>query len=251
MSNGQNLCQEDGELFHQILKNLSHEILSDRGLRDVADCLNSLYAKEFRHQHSEIATFILQYKGKIDETSMFLAENFKYIEQIVSDDPKHRNIREKIKRLSDHINLECIHVQTIEQTEKQAEEKVEQLDEQIKQAKKQIEKINTQAKKVEKQIEGQQNQHTIILGIFASIVLAFVGGLTFSTSVLSHMHEVSIHRLIFVICCIAFLVSNIIFVMFDFILKISGKENNRNLIFVVNICIFLAMIIDVSHYFLR
>lgn len=245
MSVEENISQKNEELFNQILKELSHEVLRNENLVEIADRLNSLCEEGFQHQHSDVATFILQYKGKIDETSMFLAENFKHIKSIVQKDSKYQDAKAKIQYLSDHVNLECIHFQSIEQTEKN----VKKLDDNIKQAEQAIKEIHTQAQKVEKQIENQQNQHTIILGIFASIVLAFVGGLTFSTSVLSHMHEVSIHRLVFVICCIAFLVFNIIFALFDFVLKISGKASSRLLIFIVNMCIILIIGIDVWHYF--
>lgn len=43
------------------------------------------------------------------------------------------------------------------------------------------------------EIKGIEKEYISILGIFASIVLSFVGGMTFSTSVLKYTHSVSIY----------------------------------------------------------
>lgn len=107
--------------------------------------------------------------------------------------------------------------------------------------KSEINKTNIEAKQI-------QSQYITILGIFASIVLAFVGGLTFSTSVLSHMHEVSIYRLVFVICCIGFLIFNSLFALFGFILKIAEKQVDYCVFFAINAIFVLTIIINALHY---
>lgn len=107
--------------------------------------------------------------------------------------------------------------------------------------KSEINKTNTEAKQI-------QTQYITILGIFASIIMTFVGGLTFSTSVLSHMHEVSIYRLVFVICCIGALVFNILFALFGFILKIVDKKVNYLALFVVNIGFVIALSVNLCFF---
>ena len=55
---------------------------------------------------------------------------------------------------------------------------------------------------MEDHFKGMEKEYISILGIFASIVLAFVGGLTFSTSVLANIDKASIYRLVIIACII-------------------------------------------------
>lgn len=55
---------------------------------------------------------------------------------------------------------------------------------------------------LEDHFKGMEKEYISILGIFASIVLAFVGGLTFSTSVLANIDKASIYRLVIIACII-------------------------------------------------
>lgn len=113
--------------------------------------------------------------------------------------------------------------------------------------------LDTKYKQIEEKLEKNQTQYITILGIFASIVLAFVGAFTFSTSVLAHMHEVSFYRLSFVILCIAFLVVNILQGLFDFLRNIHDNkyEKKYKLFTWFNMLIFFAMLCIFIHYSIR
>lgn len=78
------------------------------------------------------------------------------------------------------------------------------------------------AKSTEKATNAEK-EYITILGIFASIVLAFVGGLTFSTSVLQNIDAVSIYRLILVIDLLALVIVNAVYFLMKFICHINGK----------------------------
>lgn len=78
--------------------------------------------------------------------------------------------------------------------------------------------------KLEDQIKETQREYITILGIFASIVLAFVGGSIFSSSVLENMAEVSIYRLLLTIDFLAFVLINMIYLLIKFICKINNIE---------------------------
>lgn len=243
----ENIFQKNEDLFKNILKDLSLKAFNNEALKDVVNSLDSIYKSGFQHKHSDIAIVILQCKGKIDEASMFLAENFRNIEFIIQECPDE-NIKEKIWRLSDHVNLECIHFQSIEQAEKD----VKELNLQIEREKQVVKKIGNQAQKVEKQIENQQNQHTIILGIFASIVLTTISELVFTTSVLSNIDKSSIYRLIFMISLIALFIFNTLSCLFRFISGFNENyENNikKKLSYIqrftyFNIIIFVIIVFD-------
>ncbi|MBZ7936521.1 hypothetical protein H2279_07755 [Campylobacter sp. B0100352/1] len=115
------------------------------------------------------------------------------------------------------------------------------------------EKIKSESNKFEEKIKEIQKQYITILGIFASIVLTFTGSFAFSSSILSHMHQVSIYRLIFVILCIALFIVNILHGLYNFLIKIhnNGIEVNHKKIIAFNIVILLLIIANYICYYMQ
>lgn len=95
--------------------------------------------------------------------------------------------------------------------------------------------------------KGIEKEYITILGIFASIVLAFIGGLTFSTSVLEHMKDVGVYRLLLVVILIGFVLINTINILLQYIFKLNNREDSSVPIWIIN-CIFgaLALIVIVA-----
>lgn len=96
-----------------------------------------------------------------------------------------------------------------------------------------------------KEIKSIEKEYISILGIFAAIVLAFVGGITFSSSVLQNINSISIYRLLIVIDLLAFVLVNVIYILIKFILEINGKDSNFLQVRKINWIIFgiAAMVI--------
>lgn len=76
---------------------------------------------------------------------------------------------------------------------------------------------------VKKEVKGVQKEYITILGIFSSVILAFVGGITFSSSVLQNIDAISIYRLLMVIDLLAIVLINSIYVLVKFIMHINDK----------------------------
>ena len=72
-------------------------------------------------------------------------------------------------------------------------------------------------------MRGVQKEYITILGIFSSVVLAFVGGITFSSSVLQNIDAVSIYRLLMIIDLLAMVLINSIYILIKFIMHINNK----------------------------
>lgn len=103
---------------------------------------------------------------------------------------------------------------------------------------------------LKKQIKGVEKEYISILGIFAAIVLAFVGGITFSTSVLQNISSVSIFRLLLVVDFLAFVLINIIYILVKFIFTINEKNTNFFNIKALNIAsLVIAGVIVISWMF--
>jgi hypothetical protein len=100
---------------------------------------------------------------------------------------------------------------------------------------------------LQKQIKGVEKEYISILGIFAAIVLAFVGGITFSTSVLQNISAVSVFRLLLIVDFLAFVLINVIYILVKFIFTINEKDAKLFNIKTLNVaCLVIAFIIIIS-----
>lgn len=100
---------------------------------------------------------------------------------------------------------------------------------------------------LQKQIKGVEKEYISILGIFAAIVLTFVGGITFSTSVLQNISAVSVFRLLLVVDFLSFVLINVIYILVKFIFTINEKNAKLFNIKSLNIaCLVIAIIIVIS-----
>lgn len=74
-----------------------------------------------------------------------------------------------------------------------------------------------------KEIKGIQKEYITILGIFAAIMLAFVGSFTFSTSVLNNLGSVDVFELVIVAIIIGLVFVILITLLLDFLREINDK----------------------------
>lgn len=93
------------------------------------------------------------------------------------------------------------------------------------------------------EIKGIEREYITILGIFAAIVLAFVGSITFTTSVLQNIDKVSIFRLIMIVDLIAIVLVNTIHLLISFILKINNKNRDDKISFIIILNVILLGIL--------
>lgn len=111
---------------------------------------------------------------------------------------------------------------------------------------------------IENDIENKQLENITILGIFSAIVITFVAGLVFSSSVLQNINKVSIYRLTFVIWLLGFILINALQKLFNFITAINAisknsgepikkgkcllffKNNFVNIIFIIGLLLIMA-----------
>ncbi len=173
------------------------------------------------------------------------------------------DLSKKLLKLDDHINLEIARILAsndydekeiytdIEKRIKDINQKYSKLNDSIKKSEcviNKIEKIESDIKiidditKKQKDLEIKHdevvenidnakretkelaNQYITILGIFASIVLAFTGGIAFSTSVFENIEKASIFRIILIIVLLGFILINVLNILVWFIMKINDKE---------------------------
>lgn len=188
--------------------------------------------KGFRHYYSDIFGVLSQIDQdqEIGNTEI-LSQNMDivqqeyraYWEQENFSGEKKADISANIEKLYDHINLDIARINYSKRIELRSQDELGKV-------KETLEKIRQQVKGMEDNVQkarDMQKEYITILGIFASIVLAFTGGIVFSTSVLENIAAVSIYRLVLVTVGLAFVLMNVIYLLTRFVQEISKKENEK------------------------
>nr|WP_314806812.1 hypothetical protein [uncultured Selenomonas sp.] len=214
----------------------------------------------YRHFYSDIFIILMkikngEYKGTDIDT---LAVNIKFIYENYADYKKETgskvDIGNNIRKLYDHVSLDILRIQYSEQLYRKtagiealtdlrnrsilAEKKIEN-----------IEKLEKRIKSMKKTLGAIQKQYITILGIFSSVVITFVAGMTFSTSVLGNIDKASIYRLVFIISLVGLGFFNLVYLLLTFIHRVANedtKSESKNVLNIadVNKVIFAIMVID-------
>lgn len=185
--------------------------------------------EEFRHFYSDIFAVLSQ----IDmDTSLgnleILNQNMDIIRQdyqSVNKDESGKtiNIGKQINKLYDHINLDIARINYSKTIEMRSQGELQKINASLSSMKENVETVQGNIDKA----SDLQKQYITILGIFASIVLAFTGGIAFSTSVLENIAAASIYRIALIVIGLAFILINIIYILTRFVQEINKKDGEK------------------------
>lgn len=244
--------------FREILFTLakSQELLQDAGNRSIMfKRLEALYhskdnEEKFRHFYSDIFSVLTQLQRDSELGDMnILGQNLMMIRagyqpQNKDDDGNPIDIRDNIRKLYDHVSLDMARITYSDAADRKisGEESISELQSQVKQAKVEIENIRTEQKNVEEKINAQQKEYIAILGIFSAVVLTFVGGIAFSTSVLENMAQASIYRILIVTLMIGVVLVNSFFGMFYYVNALISREKKIKPFWIANIILALLIV---------
>lgn len=216
--------QEKREALNEVLIELSksQDILKEA--RDRAsffmrfeDIYYNYSSKEnFRHYYSDIFSTLTLIDGDSSIGSLdILAQNIQtikdgYIPKNIDENGNPINISKEIVKLYDHTNLDIARInytktmtnETMSELAKNRllvvslEQKVRESEDALKEiSNKTVDDLKQLSGKVQERQEDMQKEYITILGIFAAIVLAFTGGIVFSSSVLENIDKPSIYRI--------------------------------------------------------
>lgn len=245
--------QERNELLKEVIFELSEtqNILEDADRRgQILSRLEQVYTpgegeEVFRHFYSDIFSWLTEIDVEGDRTIVALAQNLEILQR---EYRPHRegssgnliDIQKNLNKLCDHVNLDVsritylkssqqqleasLQVDTLRATVERSREKAARLEEDTRQLREQIQQAKQTAAEAEKSVRNAQKESTAILGIFAAIVLAFTGGMIFSTSVFENLGNSSIYRVALMAVVIAFALINIIYMLLRFVASMEGIE---------------------------
>ena len=130
-----------------------------------------------------------------------------------------------------------------------------------------VDKAKSDLAFLNKELKNSQRDYIAVLGIFATVVVTFMGGMTFSSATLAAMNLVTVYRLTGTIILLGFVLFNLINVLMKFLLLITGKIEKDRLkaeIFSLNITrwntfsisekvnfiLFVLLIVDLIMWFI-
>lgn len=266
--------QERRDSLNDVLKELSksQDILKDaKSRKDFFLKLEDIYYKcddeNFRHYYSDIFSTLTLIDGDSEIGSLeILAQNMQTIKdgytiENVDNNGNKIDIRKEIIKLYDHTNLDIARInytktmsnETMSELvktklfSKELEKKVKASEEWVRKSQKRtINHIEIMSNDIKKNQKDMQKEYISILGIFASIVLVFTGGMTFSSSVIENIHKASIYRVTIIALIVGFVFINIIWLLMDFIKTITGRTARRwSWLISVNVVILVLFILSI------
>ena len=246
--------------FRDILFELAsnQELLKDKSVRaKMYSRLEALYwpeksEKPFRHFYSDIFSVLTAIRKNTDLGDInVLGQNLsiireKYTPGINLDSTgKKIDISDSIRKLYDHVSLDIARITYSEEGDRKTSGEAAILDVQsrINVIEPKIEEAMNVQNTLSEELGKQQREYIAILGIFASIVLTFIGGIVFSTSVLQNIGAVSVYRLAAIVLLIGMVLSNMLYGLFYYVnhLIYNNKKISSTLIILAN-CLMLLML---------
>lgn len=115
-----------------------------------------------------------------------------------------------------------------------------------------LEDTHKKIKNLEDRLNNYNREYVTILGIFASIALAFVGGITFLVSVLQNIHNLNIWIGLVTISLLGLVLSNVLFILFSFlsnIIRSTNKFVNNWYYILFNLLMIIILIFSLKKYF--
>lgn len=186
------------------------------------DELYEIYKQEdFRHSYAELSKFLENiFSEERDHLVGLLDDILQYIDESESIKyPCKDIVLTKIGKLADHAELENIRLARIE--------RIRHIGDKVSVERTQIEStIKDNEKLVESMRKTLNNNHAqlvSVLGIFAGIVIAVFGGLTFFSSVFNNVEKIGNYKLVFITALTGFTLFNVISFMLAVVAYLVDK----------------------------
>ena len=237
------------------------EILSDENVvLQIIDKLKQVYTVDqtgksaYRHEYSRIFGKMKELKDSNPNCLEILGQNIGLVYEKIQKDP---DINEEFfkccLKLYDHINLEIARMNYVDNITREIQNSTSKLNQNIKEIKdtsdsitNEIEDTKQEAKKLRSKLDKAQQETITILGIFSAVVLAFMGGMSFSSSVLESMYLSNVYKVSFICLLIGLVLVNLIYVLFTFIMHINKDRPFKwnRVIIVLDLILIGYMVVD-------
>ncbi len=216
--------------------------------------------EEFRHYYSDIFSVLTTVQQESDLGDInILGQNIDILRKryrSVNNDENGKTIdvSNQIKKLYDHVSLDIARITYSDAADYKItqNENINSIKSKVNALQDKVNNTNKLYRKTRNKINASQREYIAILGIFASVILTFMGGIVFSSSVLQNIHNASIYRIVLISLIIGLVLINVFYFLFYFIERIvkNRGKNKGKLFYILNaIIIVLILLTCVCWYF--
>ena len=232
------------KLYGIIVELSKEKIMGDR-ISDLASKLEALYDNGFRHFYSDISAILQEIRKSNRIGIEIILDNLNTIRENCLSATKQDSKDDFCKilnKLIDHIRLEFSRMRSAEEIAERLfdnEDKTKTLKEQIEQSQKNYENLQTKT-------DGIQKQFVAVLGIFASIIMVFSGGLSFTNATLSAIAYANIRKLIAVSLTVGLVLIDACYGLFyylDHFMNGNEKSGNFKPLWKINVILLAAVFV--------
>lgn len=179
---------------------------------------------EFRHSYAIISSCMEGYNpDQLDSLPVYLGRVIVFAET-QGDSEEVRRVTKSVRKLLDHIELECVRLNRMSQVKHYADEA-----KRIQAAAMMLNQSTKEAgKRLDERVDGFHEQSITILGIFSAVVVGFMSGLSMFTSGFNKLTEIDLYVVCFYSVLVGIIVFDILFMLIFFIAKISGHSIARD-----------------------
>ena len=222
--------------LHEIIYDLAKSIKGNTELRGIAVSLCEIYSEDFRHNYSALFPIVLEVIEKDEYYVDYLSENISELRKMVEEDhlsevSVFNGLYKPLSKLSDHINLEIGHYNyywhdnIIEVRNTKADN--DKLREELVTVRDELNTAKNELNEAKVKLTSTQADIVAILGVFASIVFAFTGGITVLGEALKGMLHAPFFKSTYFILLCCLVIFNIIYIVLHFAGKIVGVDINK------------------------
>ncbi len=225
---------------------------NDEGLKGVVSRLDKLYRGGFRHFYSDISAALQEIQKSNKAGPETIVTNLSRIKEKRLSEIK--GFYKVLNKLLDHICLENSRMRSAEEIADRLldnEDKTKTLKEQLEQSQKNYENLQSKTHGIQKQFQtktdGIQKQFVAVLGIFASIIMVFSGGLSFTNATLSAIWNANIFKLIAVSLTVGLVLVDACYGLFyclDPFMNSNDKSEKSKLFWKINVILIVAIFVS-------
>lgn len=217
--------------LNDLVRELSNATIGEEDCEVYLNRFAQIYRDGFHHQYSAFHPVLQQIMASSAadyEVSEFLTANLNMISKYIADrehldasvdNRSHQSINASIYKLCDHINLELTRINE----QRNQESRLQELYVKIGDAQTKLERAKTDAEKARKKVNRAQTDILAILSVFAAVILAFMGGMTFLSGAMSSISETRVYKFVIACCICGFIIFNTIFLLLYIVSKIIEK----------------------------
>lgn len=177
---------------------------------------------DFRHSYYTISSSLEKYDpAQRDSLPVYLDRVVEYARTQKGNDS--RRIAKSVQKLLDHVELECLRINRMDQVKRDAD-RAESIQSEAIKLNNATEKTG---KKLDERVSRFHEQSITILGIFSAVVIGFMSGLSMFTAGFDQLSKVNVYIITFYSVIVGTILFDILFMLIFFIAKISGHSVAR------------------------